>query len=58
MIAVGYEGEEEVVEGVWEHWDRNVSRINRIEAKGRCEKHLPFAVYMNFVKKGVEMMWI
>lgn len=25
MIAVGYEGEEEVVEGVWEHWDRNVS---------------------------------
>ena len=23
----------------------HVSRINRIEAKGRCEKHLPFAVY-------------
>jgi hypothetical protein len=33
-------------------------KIERIKIKGRCEKHLPFAVYMNFVKKGVEMMWI
>lgn len=35
----------------------DITRIERIKIKGRCEKHLPFAVYMNFVKKGVEMMW-
>ena len=31
MIAVGYEGEEEVVEGVWEHWDRNYFMERRID---------------------------
>ena len=28
----------------------HVSRINRIEAKGKCEKHLPFAVYNGLSK--------
>ena len=35
-----------------------ISQIERIETKGRCESICPFAVYMNFVKKGVEMMWV
>ena len=26
--------------------------------KGQMWKHLPFAVYMIFVKKGVEIMWV
>ena len=49
---------------IWPKGTKRVSsssvspKIERIKIKGRCEKHLPFAVYMNFVKKGVEMMWI